>query len=302
MDKSDSVGGEIDILGVSNNIMRRVFLVIFISWLIILALLIYVHFKQANKFQVIFFDIGQGDSALINFSDGRQMLVDCGPDKKVLAKLGKYLPFYDRTVDYLLITHFDLDHYGGCLDVLKRYEVKNIITNGEIKPNDKYWQAWNQAGRQEQANEVVIWQTSTWPMASSTLEFLAPAKNYDLLAGNSNNQSIVFRLTQTTTTILFTGDMEQDLEEVLLKKYCSAGSQSNQRCPALMSDILKVGHHGSDSSSGARFLFAVDPQTAIISVGRNKFGHPSLRVLAKLGRLGVNILRTDQRGDIIIRY
>lgn len=281
--------------------MRRVFLVIFISWLIILVLLVYVHFKQASKFQIIFFDIGQGDSALINFPDGHKMLIDCGPDKKVLAKLGKYLPFYDRTIDYLLITHFDLDHYGGCPDVLKRYEVKNIVTNGEIKPNDEYWRAWDQARKQEQANEIVIFQTSTWLMASSILEFLAPTKSYDLPTGNSNNQSIVFRLTQAATTVLFTGDMEQDLEKMLLEKYCLSAPQTSQDCPALSAKILKVGHHGSDSSTEMEFLRAVNPQTAVISVGRNKFGHPSGRVLAKLGRLGINILRTDQRGDIIIR-
>lgn len=283
--------------------MRRVFLIVFISWLIILALLVYIHFKRVSKFQVIFFAIGQGDSALIKFVDGRKMLIDCGPDRKVLAKLGKYFPFYDRTIDFLLITHFDLDHYGGCLDVLSRYEVKNIITNGDKKPDDGYWQAWEQIRRRERANEVVIAQATTWQLAGATLEFLAPDKSHGLPASDSNNESIVFRLTQatTTTTILFTGDMEIDLENALLKKYCLIISMTAKKCPALASNILKVGHHASESSSGVDFLRAVSPLRAIISVGKNKFGHPSLRVLARFRRQGVQILRTDQMGDIIIR-
>jgi len=120
--------------------MKRIFLFLFICFFLTSSLFIYVNYynQEKNDFQVIFFDIGQGDAALIKFNNDEKMLVDCGADKEILTKLGTRLSFYDQTIDYLLITHFDLDHYGGCIDVLKRYEVKYIITNGQKKEGDNY--------------------------------------------------------------------------------------------------------------------------------------------------------------------
>jgi len=279
--------------------MKKLLIILSILLLLTLALLSYLHFntKQESKSRVIFFDIGQGDSALIQFKNDSKMLVDCGVDKKILAKLGKYLPFYDRTIDYLLVTHPDLDHYGGCIDVLKRYKVKNIITNGEKKEYDKYWLAWAQAVRLENANEVVIARTSTWKISSSTLEFLWPDKEG---SKSGNSKSIVFRLVNSQTSIMFTGDIEEEVEDLLVEEYCNFSSSSiKQVCPKLESKMLKVSHHGSDSSTGVKFLQAVNPNKAIISVGHNSFGHPSLRILRRLERISAEILRTDKIGDLL---
>lgn len=229
------------------------------------------------------------------------MLVDCGPDKKILAKLGRALPFYDRTIDYVLATHPDLDHYGGCVDVLKNYQVKEIIINGRKKENDPYWREWDRAVKNEPNAIVKIMNSPTvWTISSSTLEFLSPDSSLALgvEADDNNNYSIVFRLLSERTSFLFTGDMEEPLEYALVHKYCSASSTT---CPALQADILKIGHHGSDSSTGEDFLNLVSPQTAVISSGKNnRYGHPSLRVLKKLQRVGAEILRTDLKGDIIL--
>ncbi|MFH1291738.1 MAG: MBL fold metallo-hydrolase [bacterium] len=280
------------------SIYKKIVIGLSIALLAIILLWFLIHFRE-QQFQVVFFNVGQGDSALIKFENGQKMLVDCGPDKKVLAKLGENLPFYDRAIDFLLITHFDLDHYGGCIDVLKRYKVENIITNGGNKPADKYWQAWDMSRKNEQSNEIIISQISTWEIADSKLEFLWPdlddESNTPSLKKDSNNQSIVFRLVHSSTTILFTGDMEEKVEKILVESYCSS------TCPALESKILKAGHHGSGSSSSEGFLRSVSPQKAIISTGKNSFGHPSLRVLRKLERQSIEILRTDELGDIIIR-
>ncbi|TAN33564.1 MBL fold metallo-hydrolase [Patescibacteria group bacterium] len=278
--------------------------------IIILGLLFNLFFFAEKGFRVIFFDVGQGDSALIQFDDGAKMLVDCGPNRKVLTKLGKYLPFYDRTIDYLLITHPDLDHYGGCADVLKRYEVKNIITNGAKKEFDAYWQVWYRYQQEERAVASVISGPKELAFAGSELNFLAPdpALGIDTKDGDYNNRSIVFRLSRASTTIMFTGDMEEPLEQALLAKYCSSQNTPppvppliGEGCTALRSDILKVGHHGSDSSTSAEFLRAVNADKAIISVGKNRYGHPSLRVLKKLERAAAEILRTDEIGDIIMK-
>ena len=227
------------------------------------------------------------------------MLVDCGPDKKILAKLGAALPFYDRTIDYVLATHPDLDHYGGCVDVLKNYNVKEIIINGHKKSNDPYWQAWDKAIKDEPNAVVkVMSNPEKWTIASSTLDFLSPDASLALgvAPADSNNYSIVFKLQSASTSFLFTGDMEEPLEKALVQKYCS----STSTCQALQADVLKVGHHGSGGSSGAEFLGLVQPKIAVISVGKNNhYGHPSLRVLKKLDRVGAETLRTDELGDII---
>lgn len=253
-------------------------------------------------FKVNFFDIGQGDAALIHFRNDENLLVDCGPDKDILEKLGNTLGS-KRTLEYLLITHFDLDHYGGCIDVLKRYEVKNIIINGQRKEDD-FWQEWNTVANNEHTSTTIIAGKKNLEIASTTLEFVFPLekekmKQYKL---DSNNFSIVFRLIdqETQSSILFTGDLELPGEEVILSTYCSNFRSSTESCPQLKSNTVKAGHHGSDTSSGQDFLEAIDPEEAVISVGKqNKFGHPSRRILKRLERLGITILRTDEKGDIL---
>lgn len=265
------------------------------------GLLIYFLYKEIARhaFKVSFFDIGQGDATLIDFINGEQMLVDCGPDRKILSQLGQSLRFYDRTIDYLLVTHPDLDHYGGCVDVLRNYVVKKIILNGHAKP-DSFYQTFDQAVRAEGTEIKIMNSPEVWTIASSTLEFLSPDKDLPLKIGadDSNNYSIIFRLTSVSSSFLFTADMEMPLEDALLAKYCV--NTSTFDCPSLEARVLKVGHHGSDTSSGENFLKAVKAKEAVISVGaRNKYGHPSLRVLRKLERANLSISRTDLSGSII---
>lgn len=263
-------------------------------WLAAVFLLVKIKFFEDRSFGVVFFDIGQGDSSLIRFENGQKMLVDCGPDKGVLFKLGKYLPFYDRTLDYLVITHFDLDHYGGCVDVLKRYQVKNIFINSDRKTDDFYYLEWEKQTRQENAAVKIMEYPSDLKIAKSHLEFLWPNKN--LAKGFSgNDNSIVFRLVHDQNSFLFTGDMGVEAEKILLENYCSS---SPTDCEVLNSEVLKAGHHGSDTSSSDEFLRAINPSKAVISVGENSFGHPSLRVLSKLKRIGAEIFRTDEMGDV----
>lgn len=258
-------------------------------------------YNTTHKFynSVTFFDVGQGDSALIRFNNGQKMLVDCGINRKILSKLGNALPFFDRTIDYLLVTHPDGDHYGGCPAVLERYIVKNIITNGSQKSNDPYWVAWKKYSQMEQAQNFIISGKKVLIIGGSQLEFLAPDKNFDsnINASDSNNHSIVFSLSNNLGKFLFTGDMEEPLEEAIIKAYCL----NSTRCPILKSDYLKVGHHGSDSSSGKEFLSLVKPKYSVVSVGPNKYGHPSMRVLRKLLRVDTIVWRTDQLNDIIVK-
>ncbi|MBI5729135.1 MAG: MBL fold metallo-hydrolase [Candidatus Magasanikbacteria bacterium] len=319
--------------------MKKVVIIIGVVLLVMGGWFYYIISEQhRHEFKVWFLNIGQGDSALIQFENGETMLVDCGANRKVLSQLGAVVPFYVHTIDYVLATHPDLDHYGGCVDVLKRYDVKHIIVNGRTKPYDPYWREWDKAIHNEGAEIITMTSPTVWTIASDTLQFLSPdpALKIDTKADDSNNYSIVFRLTHGAETFLFTGDMEVPLENALLEKYCpstsvipnlignpslgsyssssmdsrfrssrwsfgEAGGNDKYECPTLRSDILKVGHHGSPGASGEDFLTAVRAKQAVISVGPNRYGHPSLRVIKHLERAGAEILRTDQRGAILVR-
>lgn len=258
------------------------------------------HTRPPHPFLITFFSIGQGDAALIEFGNNETALVDCGPDRAILGKLGRTLPLLSTTLTYLIVTHPDRDHYGGCVDVLNRYHIAHIIINGGEKPYDPYWQEWNKKLHEESAEIFTVDTTSSIVVNDSVMEFLAPDKNIPLLLGDgdSNNRSVVFRLSHHGSSTLFTGDMETLLEQALVNRYCSPSSTP---CPALQANVLKVGHHGSDSGSTPEFLQAVGAETAIVSVGsHNNYGHPSRRVLHRLERTKAQILRTDELGDILI--
>jgi competence protein ComEC len=248
-----------------------------------------------GRTSVNFLDIGQGDAALIRFEDGQTMLVDCGQNSGILSALGRHLGFFERNIDYLVVTHPDLDHYGGCVDVLERYVVKKIFVNGQEKKNDAFFEEWKRLSGNI-STEVVNTHRKL-NIASSSLEFFSPDPDLKLQTKeDSNNFSIVFRLlTGNGRSYLFMGDAEETLEKKLVEKYCS-----NDKPCDLSSDVLKVGHHGSDGSSSENFLARVKPSVAVISVGKNKFGHPTLRAIRHLERVGAVVRRTDKEGDMEI--
>lgn len=284
---------------------RRGWLVVFCSVLVCTSVggMYYRYHEQRRLvFKVAFLNVGQGDATLIRFDNGEKMLVDCGPDRKILSELGAVLPVYDRTIDYLLISHFDSDHYGGCLDVLRRYDVKQIISTDATKPHDPYWQSWYDLAYSENAVQSIITSRATWNLGSTKLEFLAPDSRLmlDSAKTSSNNTSIVFRLTHKDIRYLFTGDIEREAEAALVLEYCGT-AVPHSTCSVLEAEVLKVAHHGSDTSSNEAFLQAVAPKTAVISVGRNnRFKHPSPRVLKRLDRGAVRVLRTDELGSILM--
>ncbi|PLX28636.1 hypothetical protein C0581_01465 [Candidatus Parcubacteria bacterium] len=255
--------------------------------------------EQMDQLQIVFLDVGQGDATFIEFPNGEQMLVDCAEDGKILEALGRVMPYYDRDIDYLMITHPDFDHYGGCEEVLNRFEVKNIVYNGMKKEYDPMWQSFWWAKENEEASYFEIDREEVWNIASTTLHFLYPdhaivddpgIPGYDGEV-NTNDTSIVFKLIYGDNSILLTGDAEQHVEEYLISMY---GDQ-------LDIDILKLGHHGSDSSSIQEFIQITSPNQSIASCGlENKFGHPSRRVLKRLDRVSSTVWRTDLQGDITL--
>ncbi|MFH0857122.1 MAG: MBL fold metallo-hydrolase, partial [Candidatus Magasanikbacteria bacterium] len=249
--------------------------------------------RKSDEILINFLDVGQGDATFIEFENGEQLLLDCSIDARILESLGKNMDFSDRTLDYLFVTHPDKDHYGGCIDVLKRFEVKNIFYTGFAKQDDFYYEFENAITEEitEGAVYTEIGEPFSMNIVSSTLSFLYPDVPVDsIISLEANESSIVLRLDYGETSAIFMGDAEISVEEYLGETYPDS----------LDVDILKVGHHGSAGATGKEFLEQVTPQYAIISVGvENTYGHPSPRVLKKLERTGAKILRTDLEGDIL---
>ena len=253
--------------------------------------------SNSDNLKINFLDVGQGDATLINFTNDEQMLVDCGPDSKVLSALGSVMKFYDNKIDYLLVTHPDLDHYGGCEDVLRRFEVSNVITNGFEKNHEDSWVSFKNTVLEEKAVWKIIDKKEDLEIDNSKIKFFYP--NHSLATDpaipdsgkkvESNYTSIVFQLVYKNKKVLFMGDAGGDQEDYLVKKY---GKE-------LDSDVLKVGHHGSYRSSSKPFLELVTPQLVAISVGaKNTYGHPSPRTLFRFKNVNSEVYRTDLLGNI----
>jgi len=254
--------------------------------------------------EVNFFDIGQGDAIFIVSPKRQQILIDGGPDSKILEKLGKKMPFYDRSIDLVILTHPERDHLAGLIEVLKKYKVENILWTG-IKRDSAEFKEWENLIKDEKA-KIFIAKTgqkihcSTWNDGHCYFEILFPFEN---LEGkefeNSNDTSIVAKLTFKEKNFLFTGDISKTAEKELIIR---ANSCSNS-CGLVIadSDVLKIAHHGSKTSTSEEFVKNALPQTAVISVGKdNSYGHPNQEVLETLAKYGIKVLRTDLDGDIKI--
>jgi competence protein ComEC len=236
-------------------------------------------------------DVGQGDAILIETPAGQRILVDGGPsaDRLNLA-LGRELPVSAHRIDLMVLTHGQDDHVTGLVSVLDRYDVGTVLTSPMLGKTAAYG-AWREALSQEDVplREAVA---GEWVDLGNgaRLEVLAPPTR--LLAGTDddlNNSSVVLRLVYGEISFLLTGDLASEGEESLLRN----GGQ-------LRSTVLKVGHHGSDTSSTATFLAAVQPRLAVVSVGaENTYGHPSPTTRLRL--TGIPLLRTDEHGTVRLR-
>ena len=253
---------------------------------------------SGQKFlEVTFFDIGQGDAILIETPQGHQVLIDGGPGSTILGKLADEMPFWDRTIDLIILSHPEADHLTGFLKILRRYKVENILWTG-VKRNTAAFEEWQKLIEEERIKEgaeIKIAQAGQKINLSKRFpcyfEILYP---FEDLSGkeftDSNNTSIVIRLVYGNNSFLFTGDAYQSVETEILEKGTNVDS-----------DILKISHHGSKTSSGEKFIAGVSPAVAIISAGKNNsYNHPHQETLEILQKYDIDILRTDIDGDIKI--
>ena len=259
----------------------------------ILAWIAVYDFSQLPFLKVIFFDVGQGDAGFIETPQRHQILIDGGPGSVILEKLGKSMPFYDRTIDLIILTHPEFDHLSGLNEILKKYKVSNILWTGIVRDTAEY-KEWKKLIEEEKAEifiakagQKILWESET----NNYMEVLYPFENLEgKVFEDSNNTSIISKLVFGKNSFLFTGDAYKNVEGELINKKAEIDS-----------DVLKVSHHGSKTSSSEEFIKSVSPQIAVISAGiGNKYGHPHQEVLELLEKYDIKILRTDKDGDIKI--
>lgn len=244
-----------------------------------------------SELEITVFDVGQGDAIFVETADGHQMLVDGGPDDTVLAKLGEVMPIGDREIDLVVISHPHADHINGLVSVLERYQIDKIITSG-VEYKSVAYDALRGLIQSKNIETDIIDDKETFDFGGAKIDIFYPKKSFvGKLVKNVHDADVVLKVTEDERSILLTGDAEASAETEMI----SAGDD-------LRADVLKVGHHGSKTSSSEEFLDAVNPDYAVISVGAgNTYGHPHASVLRRLRDHGAKIFRTDENGDVTIR-
>lgn len=243
--------------------------------------------QEKDVLEVHFLDVGQGDAIFIESPSGIQMLVDGGPHKSVLRPLGKEMSFFDRSIDIVAWTHPDADHIGGLPDILERYKISYLLKS-QNESETALHGALERRISVEEAKEVEVRRGQVIDLGEGVfVEVLFPDR--DIGSGDANLSSAVLRVVYGKTEFLLTGDTPKPIEEYLVS------IDGNE----LHSDVLKLSHHGSKTSSSAIFLSAVSPDYAVVSAGcDNRYGHPHKEVLDRVLAQGIQVLETCKNGTV----
>jgi len=244
-----------------------------------------------RRLHVTFLNVGQGDAVLITTPKGQQVLVDGGPSPQALTSaLGREMPFWDRTLDLVIMTHADLDHITGLAEVLDRYAVGGWLDNGSDEGSALLENCRYRLDQARIPRSLVAAGAKLVLAQGIELEFISPVPGQTADTElTSNERSLVLRVSWNQVSFLLTGDIGADTEHHLAETLAP-----------LTSTVLKVAHHGSEASTTREFLRLVDPRFAVISVGAdNRSGHPAQATLQRLSeRPDLIVLRTDIQGTV----
>ncbi len=262
----------------------------FFSFLIISLVFLLQTYDKKTK--IVFCDVGQGDATYIRIKNQIDVLIDAGPNKKVLNCLGRYMPFWDRKIEIAFLSHHDKDHYQGFFYIINRYKIDNFFTiNYQFDTNT--YQSLVKEIKNKKINYDFFYQNEKIKIKNDDFEFLWPPKN--LKSNDSNDYSLIFLFSENNFRILFTGDASP-------KSLNMVGKTIHQLFLHKKINILKIPHHGSKNGLTKNFLELANPQLAVISVGKNNpYGHPHQEILDILQALKIKIKRTDKDGDIIFK-
>lgn len=267
-----------------------------------------------NKLHIYFCEVGQGDATYIRFPGNRDMLIDGGPNSSaVLNCLGRAMPFYDRTIDVVALTHPQADHLSGLVDVAQRYTIKNFFTVeignaiGEYQALARVLQQrhipitflW--AGEEMHVGKVklsILWPSQIWFKTAMPTESILIDQQKSLAqlmtTDDLNHFSLYIGLQFGDFDALFTGDGDISVQNSLLD--LGLFSSLPQQI-----EVLKVPHHGSKTGMISQFVQLVQPRLSVIEVGaKNNYGHPNLNVISQLSNYG-KVLRTDKSGIVEVK-
>jgi len=259
--------------------------------------------SKENLLKVDFLSVGQGDSEFITTPEGYQILIDGGPNSNVMEKLGQRMPFFDKTIDVVVLTHPEKDHLAGLLDVLQKYKVDYFIWTGAFKDtaeSKKLAVLLNNISSSKSSflaslsgdnptKIVTVFAGTKIKAGNVEIDILSPLENW---AGKDpgkamNDTSVVGKLVYGNNSFLFVGDISSIFE----KKLVDSGENLN-------ANVLKVAHHGSKYSTSDLFLEKVKPSLAVVEVGKNSYGHPTPETLQRLEKFGIKTFNTHTDGDI----
>lgn len=242
---------------------------------------------KPDYFTVHFLDVGQGDAVLIQTPDGTEIVIDGGSSRAVLREIAAQQTWHDRQIELVIATHADEDHVGGLTDVLEQYNV-DMILETQADGASPGAQAFAEAVVTEDAVTVYAQAGQVIQLgASTTIEILSPAT--DTENWSTNAASIIVRITYGQTSVLLTGDAPANIEDYLVSTY---GED-------LQSDILKLGHHGSKTSTSELFLDTVQPQYAVVSAAiDSQYGHPHQEVISRVFARGIRTFHTGTDGTV----
>jgi len=247
---------------------------------------IYFNFVFTSGFFVRILDVGQGDSILIRSDHNKYILIDIGDGKDILSELGKYLPFYVRKINIVVITHFDNDHSGGFDELTSTYDVLCVFANYD--QSTEYQKVKNITASND-IQLLSIQLKDYFEIDGLRLDCIWPDLKHINDQTSKNDKSIVLILKYKNVGFIFTGDIEEN-EKLIIDKI-----------PHNNNYILKVSHHGSKTASGLDFLLRVNILVGFISCGQNnKFNHPSPEVIENFQDNDIPIFRSDISGSILI--
>lgn len=245
---------------------------------------------MTHETTLVFCNVGQGDGAYIRIQNQLDVLIDTGSGASMLACLGRYMPFYDRSIDLIFISHPQGDHIGGLLPILDRYRVGAVITN--LPPQTASLSAQLEQRLQKTHTRLIKpVQNTQISLLQGTIHILSSPNSLRLDDKQMNDSSLILLYEELGTSALFTGDSTTSVLRTVEKELLAEGYQHLS--------ILKVPHHGSRTGLDPSLTFLAESVWSVISVGRdNSYGHPDQTVLSLLQSHGSTILRTDKQGDV----
>lgn len=282
------------------NILKKPFF-----WLILVLAAVGIAISQVPDEQVhlVFCNVGQGDASLIVYKQ-TQVLIDGGPNSKVIECLNNNIPAWDRDLEMVVLTHPEADHMTGLIDVANNFNIKYFVANGIVNDNVTFWQLQKEiasknittyqpkAGEELKVGDLkfkVLWPEQKLGSPLVWQNINESDKNMVMgvatVSGEMNDIGIALEFVYGKNKVLYSADVSSVVEKSLALEDI---------------DILKVGHHGSKYSTSAQSLSVLKPELAVISVGKNSYGHPTQDVLDRLSSVGSKVIRTDTDGEVEI--